>query len=42
MTLAVMWVVLFSNLAGYVIGTWQRWLSRGWFRESMQAYMATE
>jgi len=41
-TLWVMWIVLFSNLAGYLVGSWQRWRSGGQLALAMRAYLATE
>lgn len=38
--LLVMWVVLFTNLAGYLIGSWQRWRDGDRFRGRMEAYLA--
>ena len=38
--LCVMWVVLFANLAGYVVGSWQRWRDRERYRGRLEAYMA--
>ena len=38
--LLIMWVVLFTNLAGYLVGSWQRWRDRDRFRGRMEAYMA--
>ncbi|MCH7591966.1 MAG: glycosyltransferase [Planctomycetes bacterium] len=38
--LIVMWVVLFSNLVGYLVGSWQRWRDRDRFRGRMEAYLA--
>ncbi len=35
----VMWVVLSSNLAGYLVGSWQRWRDRGRYRDRMKAYV---
>lgn len=39
--LCVMWIVLASNLAGYLIGTWQRWWHRKRYRGGMEAYLAS-
>jgi len=38
--LIVMWVVLFSNLAGYLVGSWQRWRDRQRYVDRMEAYLA--
>ncbi len=40
MTLLVMWIVMFSNLTGYLVGSWQRWRSRGQMGEAMMTYLA--
>lgn len=37
---AVMWVVLFSNLTGYLVGSWQRWHDRARYVDGMEAYLA--
>ncbi len=38
--LLVMWVVLVSNLAGYLVGSWQRRRNRNPYRANMDAYLA--
>ena len=38
--LAVMWVVLWSNLTGYMVGSWQRWRGRKRYRKQMETYLA--
>ena len=38
--LLIMWVVLFTHLAGYLRGSWQRWRDRDGFRGRMEAYLA--
>lgn len=38
--LVVLWVVMLSNLAGYVVGTFQRWSRRARYREAMEAYLS--
>lgn len=40
LTLAVMWAVLLSNLAGYLRGSWQRWRDEETFRTQMDRYLA--
>lgn len=40
LTLAVFWVVMISNLAGYLHGSWQRWNDAKRFRMPMEAYLA--
>lgn len=37
--LVVMCVVLFSNLAGYLVGSWQRWRDRQRYVDRMEAYL---
>jgi len=37
--LVVMWIMLLSNLAGYLLGTWQRWRYRDRFRGRMETYL---
>lgn len=37
--LCVMWVVLASNLTGYLVGSWQRWRDRGRYQSQMDAYL---
>lgn len=39
--LLVMWIVLFSNMAGYLVGTLQRVVDSGRYRDRMAAYLAT-
>ena len=39
--LVVLWIVLASNLAGYLVGSWQRWRDRERFQQRMEAYMAS-
>jgi len=39
MTLMVLWVVMISNLAGYLHGSWQRVLQAGRFRRQLEWYM---
>jgi glycosyltransferase involved in cell wall biosynthesis len=39
LTLLVMWVVMISNLAGYLRGSWQRLHDPGRFRIQMEAYL---
>ncbi len=38
--LCVMWVVLASNTAGYLVGSWQQWRNRDRYRHRMEAYLA--
>jgi glycosyltransferase involved in cell wall biosynthesis len=38
--LLVMWIVLASNTAGYVVGTWQRYRQDERYRHRMDAYLA--
>lgn len=38
--LVVMWAVLFFSLAGYLVGSLQRWRHRDRFRGRMEAYLA--
>lgn len=40
LTLAVMWVVMLSNLAGYLRGSWQRLRRANHFRKRMELYLA--
>ncbi|MEK6675216.1 MAG: glycosyltransferase [Planctomycetota bacterium] len=40
LTFVVMWVVLFSNLAGFVVGCWQRFRQRGRMRWLQDSYLA--
>ena len=40
--LIVTWVVLVSNLAGYLVGTWQRWRDQQRYGHRMRAYLPTE
>ena len=37
----VMWIVLVSNLTGYVIGTGQRWFNGRRYRGRMETYLAS-
>jgi len=39
--LCVTWVVLFSNLTGYLVGSWQRWIDRDRYQHRMRAYLGT-
>ena len=39
--LGVMCVTMFSNLAGYLVGSWQRWRNQGRYRHRMEAYLAS-
>ena len=39
--LCVMWVVLLSNMTGYLFGTWQRWVDRDRYQHRMEAYLST-
>ncbi len=39
--LCVMWVVLTSNLVGYLVGSWQRWRDSDRYRHRMEAYLAS-
>ena len=39
-TLLVMWVVMISNLAGYLGGSWRRIRRPAYFRERMHSYLA--
>lgn len=41
LTFVVLWVVLASNLAGYLVGSWQRLRNRGRYQSQMEAYLAT-
>ncbi len=38
--LLVMWIVLASNLIGYLVGSWQRWRNRERYVRRMDAYMS--
>lgn len=38
--LLVMWIVLFSNLMGFVVGSWQRYRHRDQYHLPIEAYMA--
>lgn len=38
--IGVMWVVLASNLTGYLVGSWQRWRNPDGYRGRMAAYLA--
>ena len=38
--LLVMWVVMFSNLAGYLVGSWQRRRNQERYRDRMEAYLS--
>lgn len=38
--LCVMWVVLFSNTLGYLVGSWQRWRNRLRYGTRTEAYLA--
>ena len=38
--LCVMWVVLLSNVGGYLVGSWQRWRDRERYRHRMETYLA--
>lgn len=40
LSLLVMWIVLFSHLFGYLVGTWQRWRCGERYRDSMESYLA--
>ncbi len=40
LTMIVLWIVLFANLGGFLVGTWQRWRDRERFERPIQAYMA--
>jgi len=40
LSLLVQWIVLFSNLAGYVKGSWQRWRDRERFADQMETYLS--
>jgi len=39
--LGVMWSVLISNVAGYMVGTMQRWMNRNTYQHRMEAYLST-
>jgi len=39
--LCVMWVVLASNLVGYLVGSWQRWKDSDRYRRRMETYLAS-
>ncbi len=39
--LSVMLVTMFSHLAGYLVGSWQRRRNRGRYRNRMEAYLAS-
>jgi glycosyltransferase involved in cell wall biosynthesis len=39
--LVVMWTVLFSNLAGYLVGSWQRRRKGDTYRRRMETYLAS-
>lgn len=38
--MCVMWVVLFSNTLGYVVGSWQRWRDRPRYETRTETYLA--
>ena len=38
--MAVMWVVLASNLLGYLVGSWQRWRDHDRYQKPLDAYLA--
>lgn len=38
----VMWTVLASNLAGYLVGSMQRWRNRDGYQRRMEGYLAVE
>jgi glycosyltransferase involved in cell wall biosynthesis len=40
LTLLILWVVMFANLAGYLCGSWQRRMQSDRFRVPMEAYRA--
>jgi hypothetical protein len=40
LTLSVMWVVIFSNLAGYLRGSLERLVNRPRYRQRMEAYLS--
>lgn len=40
MCMAVMWVVLASNLLGYLVGSWQRWRDQDRYQKNLDAYLA--
>lgn len=40
LTLLVLWTVLFSNLLGYLVGSWQRWRNAPRYAAPIRAYMA--
>jgi hypothetical protein len=37
--LLVVWITLFSNLAGYLVGSVQRWKNQDRYRDRMEAYL---
>ena len=39
--LCVMWVVLVSNVGGYLVGSWQRWRHQEQYCDRLDAYLAT-
>ncbi|RME38880.1 MAG: hypothetical protein D6788_06540 [Planctomycetota bacterium] len=40
LSLAVIWLVMFAHLGGYLVGSYQRWRRRDRFRDRMEAYLA--
>ncbi len=39
--ICVMWLVLASNLTGYLVGSWQRWRNHSRYQGRMETYLAT-
>ena len=37
--LSVMWIVMFCNLTGFLVGTWQRWRHRKRFHVRLESYL---
>lgn len=40
LSLTIIWIVLFSNLTGFVVGSWQRYRHRDRFHAPIEAYLA--
>lgn len=40
LTFPVLWTVLLANLAGYLLGSWQRWRRRSRYQREMEVYLA--
>lgn len=40
LSMIVIWIVMFSNLTGFLVGSWQRWRNRERFHTKIEAYLA--